>query len=433
MTPGAFPGPYGSDPQHLYGGLDLVSRETITSKGVGIAGTLGSPLTWRHRVQFTWADQQSDFVSPPFGCDPTNCQLPPLSSDDRTRRLTGRYQFDRDLRPVSLSGGWEILNERVDNTYIAGQTFQPVPITRLDSGLFVEARPSLGRRAFLTLGARLEYIKRDALEANPGTRPAFGDDVVWSLNPKLAGAWFLHESDAGYWTKLRASAGTGIKPPTGFEIAYTDNPSLKPERNRSVDAGIEQAIGGPSLVADATWFFNRYEDLIVTVGTTLTGASRYQTDNIANARAQGLETGLRWRSGAGLSARVSWTWLDTEVLGVDGLTSVAPSPYKVGDPLIRRPRQQGFGEIAWTHRRSTAFLTVGGRGRMSDLEPNYVSSVYTNPGYVTIALGGSFTVARHVEIFGRVTNVLDRSYEEVFGFPALGRTASIGVRVAASR
>jgi outer membrane cobalamin receptor len=70
---------------------------------------------------------------------------------------------------------------------------------------------------------------------------------------------------------------------------------------------------------------------------------------------------------------------------------------------------------------------------MSDLEPNYISSLYTNPGYVTVAFGGSFIVARHVEVFGRVTNALNRSYEEVFGFPALGRTASIGVRVAASR
>ena len=130
---------------------------------------------------------------------------------------------------------------------------------------------------------------------------------------------------------------------------------------------------------------------------------------------------------------MSWTWLDTDVLGVNGLTSLAPTPFKVGDPLIRRPRQQGFGEVTWTHRRATAFATIGGRGRMSDLEANYASRVYTNPGYVSVALGGSFTVAPHVAVFGRVTNALNRSYEEVFGFPALGRTASIGVRVAARR
>jgi outer membrane receptor protein involved in Fe transport len=415
------PGPYGSDPEHLYGGLDLISRGHNTSRQFGVSATLGSALALRHRLQFTWSDLKSQFTSP-YG-----------PSDDRTRRVTGRYQFDRELRSVGLSGGWELLRERVDNTFITGQAFQPVPITRWDSGLFVEARPSLGRRAFLTLGARLEHLKRSALEVNPGTRPAFGEDVVWSLNPKLSAAWFLHESDGGRWTKLRASAGTGIKPPTGFEIAYTDNPSLKPERNRSVDAGIEQAIGGSSLVADATWFFNRYEDLIVAVGSTLSGASRYKTDNIANARAQGLEAGLGWTSSRGLAARMAWTWLDTEVLGVNGLAALAPKPFKVGDALIRRPRQQGFGELTWSHRHGSAFVTIGGRGRMADLEPNFTSSLYTNPGYVTAAVGGSFIVARHVEIFGRLTNALNRNYEEVFGFPALGRTGSIGVRIAASR
>jgi len=32
-----------------------------------------------------------------------------------------------------------------------------------------------------------------------------------------------------------------------------------------------------------------------------------------------------------------------------------------------------------------------------------------------------------------VENLFDRDYEEALGFPALGRRASVGVRVAASR
>src|SRR5262249_21924508 len=158
----------------------------------------------------------------------------------------------------------------------------PVPIKRFVSGWFAEARPSIGQRGFLTAGLRLERIEREALEGNPGSRPAFDDDVVWSLNPKVSMAWFLRGTSASSWTKLRGSAGTGIKPPTGFELAFTDNPDLKPERSRSFDFGIEQAFGGTALVADVTWFHNRYDDLIVTVGTALSGASRYQSDNIAN-------------------------------------------------------------------------------------------------------------------------------------------------------
>jgi outer membrane receptor protein involved in Fe transport len=99
---------------------------------------------------------------------------------------------------------------------------------------------------------------------------------------------------------------------------------------------------------------------------------------------------------------------------------------------VRRPRNQAFGEATWTHDRVTTFVTVGGRGRMSDLEPNYASRLVTNPGYVNTTFGGSVAIG-HVEIFGRVTNAFDRQYEEVFGFPALGRRASLGIRVAAGR
>ena len=414
------PGPYGSDPLHLYGGIDLISRGHNTSKDVGASAAFGDAFAGRHRFQFTWSNLKSQFASP-FG-----------PSADQTRRLTGRYQFDLERQSFGISSGWEVLREQVDNTFITGQVFQPVPIVRTVSGLFVEARPALGRRGFLTLGARLERIDRSALEANPSTfgpRPAFANDVVWSLNPKVSAAWFLRAPDVRNWTKLRVGAGTGIKPPTGFEIAFTDNPNLKPERNRSVDAGLEQALGGSSLIADATWFFNRYDDLIVSVGSSFTGASRYRTDNIANARASGLETGLQWRARAGVAARVAWTWLDTKVLGVDNAPTSAAAPYTVGAPLVRRPRQQGSAEITRTHKNASAFFTVGGRGKMSDLEPNFASSLVTNPGYATVSLGGSWIIARHVELFARVSNAFDRSYEEVFGFPARGRTASAGIRV----
>ena len=74
------------------------------------------------------------------------------------------------------------------------------------------------------------------------------------MNPKISAAWYLRpagaEPTSGFgagWTKIRGGAGTGIKPPTTFEIAFTDNPNLKPERSRSVDLGVEQAFAGAAL------------------------------------------------------------------------------------------------------------------------------------------------------------------------------------------
>ncbi len=67
-----------------------------------------------------------------------------------------------------------------------------------------------------------------------------------SVNPKIAAAWVVSPgyaaAGAQAWTRLRASAGTGIRPPDAFEIAFTDNPALKPERSQSFEVGVTQAL-----------------------------------------------------------------------------------------------------------------------------------------------------------------------------------------------
>jgi outer membrane receptor protein involved in Fe transport len=410
----------------LYSGLDTISRGTNRPRGVAVSAVLGDTKTLRHTVQAAWSDTPSLLIIAGFG-----------NSDDRTLRLSGRYQADLERGAAGFSAGLEIIRERADNTFVTGTVFQPVPVLRTIAGLFVETRWEIGARGAITAGARLERIERAALESNPFGRPAFSTDALWSPNPKVSAVWFLRgttaSDGANGWTKIRGGAGTGIKPPTVFEIAFTDNPSLKPERSRSFDAGIEHAFPGALLVVDVTFFANRYDDLIVGVGSGFTGASRFQTDNIANASARGIETSLRWQSRFGLAVRGAYTWLDTEVLGVDDFPTFAPTPYAVGDPLVRRAKHQGSLDLRYSRGRAQLFLIMNGRGEMADLEPNFASAVLTNPGFAVIAAGGSFRVTRMLEAYARVTNLLDRAYEDVLGYPAQARSASVGLRVTVGR
>ncbi|MGH9176837.1 MAG: TonB-dependent receptor, partial [Vicinamibacterales bacterium] len=279
---------------------------------------------------------------------------------------------------------------------------------------------------------------RQALAANPSSlRPDFAPDTVVSVNPKVSVSWLVGSSlptaGARRWTRLRAAGGTGIRPPDALEIAFTDNPDLKPERSRSVEVGVTQALAGGAIQLDATTFFNQYDDLIVSVGS-LGDASRYRTDNISNARARGLETAAAWRAPTGLSVRGVYTLLDTEILAVDGLAQ-APTPYRVGDALLRRPRHQGSVTVVWALPRVTMFAMIEGRGATLDAEPAFGPSggLYENPRRTLVDLGGSFRVARAVDVFARVLNVFNRDYEEVLGFPSPGRTAFVGVRVATRR
>jgi outer membrane cobalamin receptor len=51
-----------------------------------------------------------------------------------------------------------------------------------------------------------------------------------------------------------------------------------------------------------------------------------------------------------------------------------------------------------------------------------------NPGYARFDVASSYTVGRSVTFYARATNLFDKQYQDVLGFPALGRDVRIGVK-----
>jgi len=424
-----FPGPFGSDPGGTYGGIDTVSRGVndrwLTSIG-------GSFLVGRARVngETTYSRIDGNFTSS-FG-----------DAESWSRRTTARLQADTTLaRGLETSMGLELLGERAGGSFITATGNVLVPVERGLAGFFAEARWTHAARLFVTTGVRVERITRQALPGNAAAfspRPPFDDDTVVSANPKLSAAWYVRSTD-GNFTKVRAAAGTGIRPPDVFEIAFTDNPSLKPERSRSFEAGVDQTLLRGRGLVEATAFFNNYDDLIVATGS-FRGSSRFRTDNISNARSRGLEIAGTARGrlgslrGAGLQLRVAYTLLDTEILAVDQ-SNTAPPPFTVGDRLLRRPKHQFSSDVLLDAGRLTAFVQGGARSSVRDVDPSFgtFGGLFDAPGYTTWNAGAAWKLLSRIEVFGRITNLFDRDYEEALGFPALGRSAMVGLRVAARR
>jgi vitamin B12 transporter len=136
-----------------------------------------------------------------------------------------------------------------------------------------------------------------------------------------------------------------------------------------------------------------------------------------------------------VQARVAYTFVDSEVLAVDQ-SAAAPPPFSVGDPLLQRPRHQLSLDVAATAGVVTAFVRGGARGRVLAVEPTlgtFHPELFDAPGYNVWSLGAAWRLGSGLELFGRIDNVFDRAYEETFGFPALGRGAFAGLRVAAGR
>lgn len=424
-----YPGPFGSNPVGAYTGIDRVSRGTNDTG----AGSVRFTHAWNPqtslRLQSSYADLRSRFTSA-WG-----------DSDSRSRRLNAQAQVDRSFTSAfSATAGAAFEAERAESTYITGAQAQEIPVERRIESIFGEARWRSASRLFLTGGVRASTVTRDAIEADPYAwppRPALPEDRLVSVNPRAALSYYARTSDAtgGNWSRVHASAGTGIRPPDAFEIAYTDNPSLKPERSQSVDGGFEQALAGGLIILDATAFLNHYDDLIVAVGRSLQDYSRYRTDNISNARARGVEASAAIRTRHGLEARVSYTFLDTEVLAVDRSGGVAPPPFTPGDPLVRRPRHQTSVDLVWNVKRATLSARAGGRSGVLDVEPNWGASggLFHAPGFAVADLGGAFRVSRQLDVTARIDNLFDRQYETVLGYPAPRRSFTVGVRLASGR
>jgi outer membrane cobalamin receptor len=90
-------------------------------------------------------------------------------------------------------------------------------------------------------------------------------------------------------------------------------------------------------------------------------------------------------------------------------------------------RHSASYNVTWRYGRLTLNTNAYIRGATLDVDPtNGVSACtwygmpcfFTNKGYTRMDAGFSFRIARGVEMYGRINNLLNRKYEEIFGYPA---------------
>ena len=118
----------------------------------------------------------------------------------------------------------------------------------------------------------------------------------------------------------------------------------------------------------------------------------------------------------------SYTDLDAEN------TSSADITQLPGARRPRRPRNEFYisGSYLWFGKlRLTAEAKfVNAREELNFGGPNFDIEDYTFANFAA-----EYIVNPHLTLFGRIDNLTDEHYAEVFGFPALGRAAYGGVRV----
>ncbi|MBL8677015.1 MAG: TonB-dependent receptor, partial [Alphaproteobacteria bacterium] len=96
-------------------------------------------------------------------------------------------------------------------------------------------------------------------------------------------------------------------------------------------------------------------------------------------------------------------------------------PGKVPSPLI--PLFKGAGEVYWQTTKSLSlFMQAYGVSSRKDS----VSKKTLAP-YGLIYVGGAYKIIQHLALFGRIENLTNKRYEEVFGYGTRGRALYLGL------
>ncbi len=395
----------------------------------GISFTDSSTLSVRHRASYALAvtRQQSSnlVVDPPYVPRFESRSAPFTFSDFRNetvnhlRRHHASYQADWRLTSAARAGDhlltlladWDGERANLENRLSGARTHA----TRDNLGVSAQHQATWTRIA-ITGGGRIER----------------NDSFGYAFVPRGSGVLVARRAGRLMGeTRLRASGGLGIKEPTvlqSFSLSpfFLGNPDLEPERSRSIEGGIEQRFASDRGRVEATWFANRFRNLIST-RTTNPELFTAQYFNIGLTRARGLELAGRVTTSRNLDVRAGYTFLDSEVL-----ESTAPGNvvFREGEWLFRRPRHSGYVGVTLEWRNLVTDLSAVFVGRFVDSDFASLEPPLTiNPGRETVDARVSYRLSRRLTLQLAIDNATDAKYMEPLGYPALGRAIRAGARV----
>lgn len=418
----------GTPGQTMYGrpDLDAFYEHRDVVGGVTVENGAGRTLHQRASYSLTSSAQASVNLledapyTPAYEGRVAPFEFSDFTFDNHTtlRRHHASYQVDwhavqgrgtgADHRVTALAD-WTGERARIDDRMNASQ----VRASRDNVGASVQHQ-LLWRRLSSTEGLRVEKNQ------------SFGTAVV----PRASAALVLRSGTGAVGaTRLRGAAGLGVKEPTVLQTFSTSpffagNPNLQPERSRALEIGLDQRLSGDRIKLDATWFNNRYRNII---GLRSTGGYTSEYFNIGLTRARGLELGLELAPSASLRVLGTYTFLDSAI--VQSTSDFSPV-FAVGQGAFRRPRHTGFVQATWTQARFTADLSLTRIGRFVDsdfssLEP----PILQNNGRTTLDTRATYRVSSRVTGLLAVDNLTGVDYQEPLGYATLRRAARVGVRV----
>ncbi len=217
-------------------------------------------------------------------------------------------------------------------------------------------------------------------------------------------------------TVIRTAYGTNYKPAVLADLFQrtpwqVPNPKLKPETSQNVEAGLDQFFYHKkvkmSLTAYMTWIKK------VTLSRQLTGG-KWQRFNGGRRKTRGLELALSVKPLSCLEVKTVFSFIHSR-----------DNPGHRKSPLI--PKFKGAGGLHWQSTEKFSFF-VQGYGVSSQKDAVSKKSISS---YGVLHVGGAYDITPYASLFGRIENITNKHYEEVFGYGNRGRAFYIGIEAKA--
>ena len=214
---------------------------------------------------------------------------------------------------------------------------------------------------------------------------------------------------------LRGSWGQGFKAPTIFQTTFFccgavgPNADLKPERSSAFDVGAEWRSNDGRTHFSVTYFNQDTEDQI----DFSFFAGGYE--NIARVKSQGVEVSGALQVADWLRVSADYAYLDAE--DGDGF-DLARLPTHSGDAVVAIDPAGPLSGAILVRYNGEEEIVAGG--------PFFTSTL---DDWVRVDLNARYALNETIELYGRVENLFDEDYQQIFGYGTPGLSGSFGVRL----
>lgn len=368
----------------------------------------------------------------------TNAATAAITDVNRDGESSFGTSGDRGRRyRTTLNSTVRFGNDRVKNRFTLGMDYERQEFQNITP--FADQ----GKHVLETLGWVVNYDVTFDDRLSIGASARIDDYNLFrdAATYRVSGSYLLPSG-----TRVHAAYGTGIKAPSPGELygfvsgSYIGNPNLKPEESQGWEAGLEQTLFDKALTVGATYFRNRFVNQIQStfVFDAASGNFLQQSFNgTTRTRQEGVEVYAAARL-ADFRVDASYTYLDAPQT-VDALVGPNPGsggfqmPVPVVTQAARRAKDIASLNVTYAPEafplNATLTLRYNGKQRDYAFTDMFQRILVDLDDYLLVNFAASYDVTPNLQVFGRVENIADEKYQEVFGFNSPGRSAYGGVRV----